>query len=465
MIRLIAMMSYVYQSVTAVMLIFGVSHILTAPDYTSFSLALASSQFLSVFAFEWVQLAGIRFLSSSDRGNAAIIKTSLFTVEFLSAGALLAVGTIVAVSRDLPAPTISLGLAIAILQGMTDLHFMMIRVSGQLGLAAVLMIMRASLLLLAALLGALHFGSAEGALLGMLAGQLAALVLGSVKDRSLLQWRPLQTDRSYLIAFCRYGMLAAGASVTHLSIPIVIRIVVVNSFGVTNPASAGFSMALDIMQRPYNVLVSAIHTVNYPDVVAHFDRSSQLEAKRAAARLFEFVICSTILLFGGLIGILPDLAWIVVPEHLRASFLAVEPSAATFFFLHTHLQATLAVVPHLQKAALRLVLVAFGQLICVSVFVLAIVTLALPPTMSLWGAALATSILIVCASGPTLRFGAAPDMVLTFTAIVGGATIGALVFLPSTTVLSVAAKCLLAVLIVLLVTWKGKFLSTPRPLS
>ena len=462
MLRFLAIASYVYQSAAAILLIFTVSHVLQTADYTAFSLALATSQFLSVLAFEWLQLAGVRFLASAEGLQAAEIKSALFTALALSAAVLFIVGTIAGFLKHIPMEMVTLGLAIAIVQEITDLHFMMIRVSGRLGLLTMLMIARATTLFVVAVAGALKFGSAEGTLLGMLAGQTAGLFLGSIRDLSLREWKPRRTQREYLGKFCQYGMRAAAASVIHLSIPVMIRMIVIGRLGEAGAASAGFSMALDILQRPYTVLVSAIHTVTYPDVVASFDRSSEAEARRAAARLFEFVICTTIVMLGGLIAFLPDAAQLFVPLALQSSFLAVAPAATTFFFLHTHLQATLAVVPHLRKAATRLIIVAGAQLVLTSVLVSSLVAVGMPPTSALWGAACATGLTIIAASGPTARFGAHPRVPLVAAAVAAGLTIGALVALPSYPLVWLAGKAAVAGIIVTLIAWQGGFLTAVR---
>ena len=83
-------------------------------------------------------------------------------------------------------------------------------------------------------------------------------MLGSLIDRTLLNWSPRLARKADLSAFVRYGMLASGASVVHLSAPILIRFMIVGRFGITSSASAGFSMAIDLLQRPFSVLLSAL---------------------------------------------------------------------------------------------------------------------------------------------------------------------------------------------------------------
>lgn len=463
MIRFLALGSYIYQSATAIVLIFAVSHMLPPEGYTAFSLALASSQLLCVLMFEWLQLAGVRFLSSARGDDSARLRSSLFTAAAFSTVALVVVGGIVSVFGKLPAVVITLGLALAVLQGWTDLHLMMIRVSGRLGAAALLLAARASLLLVGATLGAWLYRSAEATLVGLLAGYGIGFVLGSLSDRSLLQWKPPRTTRSDLLDFCRYGMLAAAASVIHLSVPVAIRFIVIgrpNGFGPA--ASAGFSLALDLLQRPFTVLVSAIHTVNYPDVVMQFDRGSDKDAKRATGRLFEFIICSTAIMLGGLIGFLPDAGRIFVPHDVLASFLAAAPAAAAFYFLHLHLQSTTAIIPHLRKVALRLVIVATVQLLAISAVSAFALAAGFSPAGILAGAAVTTAIVILLASGPTIRFGAFPHATLVATTIIAALLIGSLSAVPSEPWTWLLGKMAFAAAIVMAIAWQGDFLMLSR---
>jgi predicted membrane channel-forming protein YqfA (hemolysin III family) len=114
MISLLAFGSYIYQSASAIILIFAVSHILSPAQYTSFSLALATSQLFCVFVFEWLQLAGVRFLAAASGEEAARLRFSLFSAGLLSALVLLLVGGVAytvgavfyALRRPNPWPTV-----------------------------------------------------------------------------------------------------------------------------------------------------------------------------------------------------------------------------------------------------------------------------------------------------------------------------------------------------------------------
>ena len=463
MIRLLALSGFVYQSAAAIVLIFALSHILPPSEYIIFSLALASSQLLCVFMFEWLQLAGVRFLAAARGEDAVRLRSSLAAASLLSAVVLVSVGSVASLASTLAPEIVALGLGLAVLQGLADLQFMVIRVSDRLGTAALLLILRASLLLTGAIAGALFRGTSTATLFGIVSAQAAALAIGWICHPTSLQRVPygaLQTD---FANFSRYGMLAAGASVIHLSVPVTIRFIIVSGLAAAGPAAtAGFSMAFDLLQRPFAVLVAAIHAVNYPEVVVQFEHGTNHESRQATARLFDFILCATIVMLGGLVGFLPDAGHFFVPADVLAGFLGAGPMAAAFYFLHTHLQSTLAVIPHLKKTAIRLVVVAACQLMLVSLCSATAAALGLSPAAVIASAAIATAIVILFASGPTVRYGVVPNWLLTLATSVAAILIGAFGTVPSEPMVWLAGKIAVSAAAVALIAWQGDFLAPPR---
>ena len=461
MIRLFAIAGYVYQSAAAIILIFAISHLLPAADYTGFSFAMASSQLLCVFMFEWLQLAGLRFLAAAKDSDAARLRSSLFAAGLLSASALIAVGSCASLISGLTPGIVALGLSVAVLQGLTDLYVLSIRLSDRLGTASFLLALRATALLAGALTGAAISGTAEAALLGIASGHTLGLVAGLIAYRTPLERVSLRTMLADWKDFSRYGMLAAGASVIHLSVPVLLRIIVVGRLGATG-AGAGFSIALDLLQRPFWVLNAAIHTVSYPDVVHDFERGSVATSIQSTRRMFEFMICTTLVLLGGLVAFIPDAARILVPQESLDGFLATAPTVAAFYFLHTHLQATIAVVPHLEKLATRLVVVAAGQLAMVAAFSLVAVSAGLPPQGAVACASIATLAAILAALGPTLRFEAFPRWSLVIQALAAAILIGSLSRVPTDPAAWLAGKIIVAAIATAMIGWSGNFLMLVR---
>lgn len=461
MTRLFAMAGYVYQSAAAIILIFAVSHLLPAAAYTNFSLALASSQLLCVLMFEWLQLSGLRFLAAANEDEAARLRWSLFAAGLSSAGALIVGGSCASLASVLPTGIIALGLGISVLQGLTDLYFLTVRLSDRLGVASSLLALRATALLAGGALGSATSGTAEAALLGIASGHVLGLLAGMAVYRTPVERTSLQTMLADWKSFARYGMLAAGASVIHLSVPVLLRIIIIGRLGATG-AGAGFSIALDLLQRPFWVLNAAIHTVSYPDVVKEFERRPVVKSVESARRMFEFMVCTTLVLLGGLVGFIPDAARMVVPRESLDGFLATAPAVAVFYFLHTHLQATAAVVPHLEKLATRLVVVAAWQLATVAAVVFAATWAGLSPRQAVGCASVATLATILAALGPTLRFDAFPRWSLVAQAVAAAVLIGSLGAIPTEPAAWLAGKIVIAAIATAIVGWRGDFLMLAR---
>src|SRR5258708_13816280 len=134
--------------------------------------------------FEWLQLAGLRFLAVEKGEDAAGLRWSLFAAGLLSSLALVLVGGAASLTSTLAPRIVVLGLAVAALQGIVDMYFMMIRLSDRLGTAALLLVLRASLLLAGAVCGAGLYKTSEATLLAIVFGHAAALVAGFVVYRT-----------------------------------------------------------------------------------------------------------------------------------------------------------------------------------------------------------------------------------------------------------------------------------------
>ena len=143
-------------------------------------------QLATAVAFEWLQLSGQRFLSSSQGDERRRDCNHPCSARSHSA-APPAAAALAALSGRIPGSLIGITLAVTIVQGTVDLHYMMIRVSGRLSSASILMICRATFLLVGAIVGAKLHGTAEAALVGMLAGHGLGLALGSPGSTDLVE--------------------------------------------------------------------------------------------------------------------------------------------------------------------------------------------------------------------------------------------------------------------------------------
>jgi hypothetical protein len=467
MTRALALASFAYQSAAAIVLIVCVSHLVRPEVYTTVSLALASAQLASVLTFEWVQLAGIRYLSSASVVDAPRLRVGLFLADVMGAG-VLAVATLaalvatrfapVALPSELGADGLVLMLGIAVWQGLTDLVLTMVRVDGRLARASWLMIMRASLLLAGTVAGAWIDGSARGVLCGNCAGQAASLAVVLATHPDLRRGASWRARRSDLARFCRFGMLAAGASATHMTVPVTIRYLIVGWTAGDPAVTAAASLALDLLQRPFSVLVAAIHTMSYPEVVAAHDRGVPDLARAATARQLEFIACATAVMLGGLIAFLPEAASLVIKADLRPDFVRVGAAATAYYFFHTQLQAALAIVPQVQERTPWLIGVATAHLVVVGCLVLAGVALGASPRDTLLLAAFGTALVAIPAAGPTVSFGAVPQARLVLTGMACAALLSLTALHHDAGPLWLGARIVLSAAIVGGLAWAGDFL-------
>ncbi|WP_199088328.1 hypothetical protein [Bosea sp. ASV33] len=465
MTKLFVLGGYLYQSLAAIGLVFAVSHLVDSAAYTAFSLVVASSQLVAVLAFEWLQIAGTRFLAGAHEGEKLRLRSAVLSAFGLSAAALLVVAPVVFHFTAARPLTAALAIGVAIAQSLADLLLTILRVDNRLVPSAGLAIIRSTCLMGLASLGAWLHPSAEAALAGMLFAQLCGIATVVAYDRRLVRWSWRDTHKADLQAYCHYGMKAAAASVMHLGASVSVRFLVVGRLGHASTEAAGFSLAFDLLQRPFSVLAAAVHMVSFPEVAAKYDRSSLAEAQAATARLFEFLLCSTALLMAGMITFTSDIAWLFVPAAALSAFLAVAPAVTFLAFVNTHLQVTGAVVIHLLKRTQRLVLVAFGQLLVTVPSCWLVLANGGSVGTAIWVAGIATFLWGVAMAAPTVRFAAFPDLRLIALCGAVAVAIFAMGWIGSTPLLLFAAKLAAAGALTLFVLWRGRFLHSPRQAS
>ena len=458
MTKLFVLGGYLYQSVAAIGLVFAVSHLVESSAYTQFSLVVALSQFIAVLAFEWLQIAATRFLAGAPEGRKQRLRSAVLSAFALSAAALLVVGPITFHFTAAHRLTAGLALGVAIAQSLADLLLTVLRVDNRLAASAGLAIIRSTCLVTFAALGAWLGGGAEAALAGMLLAQICGVSATLAYDRTLMRLRRDEVTKSDLAAFAGYGMKAAAASVMHLGAAVSLRFLVVGRLGPSSTEAAGFSLAFDLLQRPFSVLVAAVHMVSFPEVAAKYDRGGRAEAQPATAKLFAFLFCCTSLLMSGMIAFTPDFAGLFVPAAALPAFLAVAPAVTFLAFVNTHLQVTGAVVVHLLKQTQRLILVAFGQLVFTVPLCWFVLAQGGSAASALWLVGTATLLWGLAMAKPTIRFGARPAAGPMALGAAASIAVLALGLAPSAPVPLLVAKLVLAGAATLVVLWRGRFL-------
>lgn len=342
MAKLVALLSYAYQALLAFGSLLVITHLLTAGDYTVYSLFIATTQLAAIAAFEWIRFACSRFYPGPDETSEALQRGTIAREFALSMAACALVALVAALLGFISPLLAALGLVVVVLQGWTDLYLTMLRFRHQFTAFSSLQGLRATALAVGSVLGALLLHSVEGATAGLAAGYLAmsavALLLELRHKRVSGRW-DMVTVRQHL----HYGSVSAGASVIGLLAPLGLRLILQGAFGT---AAAGALLAIDLLQRPFVLVISAVQGVQYPVVVRAYDQREP-DFPRQLGRYYALLVTLALLTAGGVAAILPLIAgWLVAP-NLRDAFVAAAPAALVVFLFRAVTQNVFATPAHL----------------------------------------------------------------------------------------------------------------------
>ncbi|WP_199090121.1 hypothetical protein [Bosea sp. ASV33] len=342
--QIVALGAYVYQAVLALGLLLVVSRILPAQDFTHYSLFVTISQFGSIAAFEWLRFSCSRFYP----GAAEAAQRSVILYAFIvCAGLCLLAGGGVA-ALGLASAGIAVGGAfVAIFQGGSELHLTMLRFRQDFRLFSILQAVRASALAIGTISGAILAPTLAGAVSGMLAAYLAYAVLARALGGPLASelQRP---QRRLLMKHLTYGGVSAGASVAGILAPLGLKALLTAALG--SQGAAGALLALDLLQRPFVMVVSALQAIRYPEIVAAYDREpgSAGFRERLGGYYGQLASCSLVTAAAILCLLAPAASWLVKAE-LRESFLLAAPAVTLLALLRAWVQTLLPTPAHLMQ--------------------------------------------------------------------------------------------------------------------
>ncbi|MCA0419944.1 MAG: hypothetical protein LCH80_14670 [Proteobacteria bacterium] len=342
--QLVALGAYAYQAVLALVLLLLVSRILPPQEFTHYSLFVTISQFASIAVFEWIRFSCSRFYPGAD--EAAQRSVILYAFAACAGLCLLAGGSILA-SGIISAGIAVGGALVAVFQGGTELHLTMLRFRQDFRLFSILQAARASLLAIGTVGGAVLAPTLSGAVAGMLAGGLAYVVLARLAGGPLAQG--LRRPQRHLVTkYLAYGGASAGASVASLLAPLGLKTLITAMIG--SQSAAGALLALDLLQRPFILVVSALHAIRYPELVASYDREpgSQAFRERLGGYYGQLANCSLVAAAVILCLLAPAAAWLVKAE-LREAFLLAAPAVTILALLRAWVQNLLPTPAHLAQ--------------------------------------------------------------------------------------------------------------------
>ena len=328
--------SYFSQAAFALAQILIVSRVLPRSEYTSFSIALSGSQLLAVIAFEWVRVASSRFQPNATSATLKVLKSTavlIFVAELaIMFAASMSYPFRLGGSRD---AAYLLCLA-AGAQGITDIVLTTLRSTGSSRTFSVLQTLRGLASTTGAASGAVFFYSWHAAMVGYIAGILLPFLLvflapklSTSRDNIDGLYTPGSNYGGWIWKYLHYGFPAATASMIFLGIPVGLRLVLDGKYGAGG--SAGPILAVDYLQRPFNVAIGALLGLLFPDVVRAFEGGDRLVFR---TKFFRMMAASEIvILVLALLGylFLPLVATILVRSDLHGSFISASLYLLPFF--------------------------------------------------------------------------------------------------------------------------------------
>ncbi len=351
MAKIVALAAYFYQAAVAFGLLIAVAHLLTPADYAAYSLFISISQFAAIFCFEWVRFACSRFYPGQGAGSEALERRAL-SVEFAVCSAVCLIAAFASIVFSVPAEIAVLGGLVAIFQGGSDLHLTMLRFRQEFRVFSRLQGSRATILAAGTLAGAAVAQNFTCTVIGLMAGYLVYGLLAMFLTRNTLSeaahFEPPLVRKHFV-----YGSVAASASVIGILTPLGLKAILTAVLGAG--AAAGALLALDLLQRPFVLIVSALQAIQYPDVVATYDREGATPTfRRQLGEYYSLLTGLTLMTAAGIFALLQPVGQFVISAGLRSGFLAAAPfviglaacRALTFNMLPTpaHLQHRLLAI-------------------------------------------------------------------------------------------------------------------------
>nr|WP_184354465.1 hypothetical protein [Rhizobium sp. BK602] len=322
MAKIVALAAYFYQAAVAFGLLIAVAHLLTPADYAAYSLFISISQFTAIFCFEWIRFACSRFYPGQEPGSEAAERMAL-RMEFAACAVLCILAACASIFFAVPGEIAVLGGLVAIFQGASDLHLTMLRFRQEFRAFSRLQGSRATILAAGTLVGAAIAPTFTCTVAGLLGGYVAYSLLAMVLTRNSLH-EAASLEPSLVRKHFVYGSVAAGASVIGLLAPLGLKSILTAALGAGG--AAGALLALDLLQRPFILIVSALQAIQYPDVVATYDREGTTPAfRRQLGGYYSLLSGFTLMTAAGLFALLQPIGHIVIAPGLREGFLAAAP--------------------------------------------------------------------------------------------------------------------------------------------
>ncbi|KQM61999.1 hypothetical protein ASE75_14770 [Sphingomonas sp. Leaf17] len=321
--------SFGVQAATTLGLMFVLMHTLANEQYVTFSLLFATAQLTAMSLFEWLRIAATRFEPGMSPERTLAYRattTSLYLVlVVLTPLVTLAVGFGQGMSFG-SALLLALG---AVVQGGGDLVLTILRSRERMTVFGVLQMTRALAAAAAAITVAWMTDRADLTYLAYCAGAVLPVcrVLAG-------RWRMVATAlHGFGMGGARpilaFGIPSALAGILMQAIPVMLRWLIVGHHD--SAVEAGALFAIDIMQRPFVVIVGAVQAVMSPPVVAAFESGDRALFRARIVKVYRIIAAIIVGLVAiGLVSV-PVAGHLIVSPSLAPSFVATGRVAVLFF--------------------------------------------------------------------------------------------------------------------------------------
>jgi len=183
---------------------------------------------------------------------------------------------------------------------------------------------------------------------------------------------PMRWSRQATRRHLAYGGVSAGAAIAAMLAPLGLKAIFTAMLG--GPGAAAPLLALDLLQRPFVLIVSAIHAIRYPSLVQLFDRDGDGMAFRCELGRYYALLAGFCSMGAAAVLSLLALAsaFLIAPE-LREAFLRVAPLITLTALARALVQTLLPTAAHLQRrlGAIALLAVIDSALMCLGALVAA----------------------------------------------------------------------------------------------
>ena len=322
MAKIVALAAYFYQAAVAFGLLITVAHMLSPGDFSRYSLFISVSQFTAIFCFEWIRFACSRFYPGRTQQSEASERRAL-TIEFAVSAAFCILAAAVSIIFAVPPTVALLGGLVAVFQGASDLHLTILRFKQQFRSFSRLQGSRATILAAGTLSGTAlspTFGyTAAGLLVGYIVYSLIAILATRNRLTEGADFEPALVRKHFV-----YGSVAAGAAVVAMLAPLSLKSILTAMLG--TEGAAGVLLALDLLQRPFVLIVSALQAIQYPDIVSLYDREGETSGlRRRLGEYYSLLTGFTLMTASGIFALLQPIGHFVIAPGLQQSFLAAAP--------------------------------------------------------------------------------------------------------------------------------------------